>query len=791
MLVLGKPGRGKTHGALTIADMCDNRGPIFVDCGDRYMGDLLWEQVIDYGQSFKPALIKKIKEGRLSSDSIRIFNEELPGVLVRSDGDMGHIVGIDWDKATERRKLSKDTDEKERYESSVEATDRVMEIIKKVAVLEDIPTQAVNSVGLKKVPGLIKRIHDEGLTGILDEYTKSEEGSDGGLQNVLQYFSGGVNEVTITNPMRVDGEVESYTLRREDMRAGAFIYMTGNNEDDGVTTHGLPASVYSRVLIAEVLDPLPTDWKQFIGRQLTGLPVSTICSLFPDVVNNPDEKEEFGGLLREMRILGLSQEQTKQVPEYELTLLTHWKETRAAIDKLADFYRFWARIIDQDSDLYDTQNAATYKAEVEDIRSEIMGDYAQKHVVDFRKVIRDVADSLRDHPTVRKIGSGTGLRFNLAAVGKKAHVTAEDPEAIAAELGTHLSKLLYNRVCAVTQGKPRLQAILLKEGYDRGIFPPDTPIPGQQTIITLLDQDQDQYKAAGGIKNVIKLRSALASRLKRSDSSLKGKPDGQVVSMGEAAQACTELASLTVDEEAPKRDNRLIILGKDLGHMFNQAAAVDNDVLKAHGIAAPEADELVSVSDFLDSLRIPAIANANIQGIWPRDNAAGLRARPPEETPKGRENVQSVLNALEVTENSHSSKIGMQALIMQGEDGEKVPVHVVYDQTRNKALIVTEKADAATRAALSGDFTVLTYDDENLAGRITAFVNETLGDPSRPSTEEAVTQIEKALTWAFSFLVSGYDADNVKRLDVMMARRESEEHHVKTPIFLYKKAPKL
>lgn len=783
MLILGKPGLGKTHIVKTIADVCDKRGPLVVDCGDRYMGDLLWEQVIDYGQGFKSALTEKIKANALKPRSTQSLEEEFPDALVKDA--KGIITDIDWEKAAKPRKHPIPATEK--FETSVQATERVMEIIKKIAAFEDIPTQAVNSVGIKKIPGVAKQAHDQGLSLILDEYTKSEEGSDGSLQNYIQYVNGEIDEVTMTNSMKVDGDERtySYTLRRDDMRAGFCVYMTGNSEEDGVTTHTLPTSVFSRVLTAEIHDPLPTDWKHTIGRELTGLPESTILSLFPDVLNSPDDKEEFGETLRELRKLGLPEEQ--RVPEYQMTLLTNWEQTRTAIDQLADLYRFWARIINQDSDLYDSQNTAVYKTEVEEIRPEISGDYASKNIMDFRKVIRDVMEALKERPAVRKIGSGTGLRIQFSAIGKKALVTPEDPDVVASELGSHLAQILYDRICSTTQGKPHLQAALINEGFRCGIFTPDTPKPGQQTISTLLNQDQ--FKSAGGIRNVTKLRSALISRLKKTDPALQGKPDAQVISMGEAVRACEELAALTRDEEAPRRDHRLIILGKDLSHIFNQTAAVDGERLKER--PAPAADELVSVSDFLDSLKIPVIANANLQGIWPRDNARGLKNHPLPDTPRERETYQSVIQALDVTENSHSSNIGLQSLVMQGADGGKVPVHILFDQTRNKALIVTEKADEATKAALSDNFTVITYDDPNISGRISAFVNETLQDPSRPHTEEAVAQNEKALTWAFTFLVSGYDANSMHQLASMMSQRESAEHHIKTPVYLYKNVPRL
>ena len=55
MAIAGDPGSGKSHMAKMMGRVRDPRGAEVIDCGGRYMGDLLFEQVIDFGEDFKTA----------------------------------------------------------------------------------------------------------------------------------------------------------------------------------------------------------------------------------------------------------------------------------------------------------------------------------------------------------------------------------------------------------------------------------------------------------------------------------------------------------------------------------------------------------------------------------------------------------------------------------------------------------------------------------------------------------------------------------------------------------------
>ncbi|HEY8963852.1 MAG TPA: ATP-binding protein, partial [Alphaproteobacteria bacterium] len=307
-VVLGDPGVGKSHLAKMLARIRDSRGGWVMDCGGRYMSDLLFEQVIDFGEDFKSALTTRIKSGALSNPSIALLDEQAPGSLLRDSS--GKVTGINWDKVA----APKVKDKRGTLETSKEAVDRSVAIMESVAKYESIPMSAVNALGIKKQPGILIRAYQEGREVLLDEYNKSIEGSDDSLQTVLQFFAGEIDEVTVENTMKVNGREETYsfTFRRADMKPGFFITMTGNKEHDGVSTHALSRSAYSRVSPFVIEAPVAADWRHRVSQILTGLPLTTIYSMFSEQA--AADPNDFGRQMVELRLMGLSLEEKAAVP---------------------------------------------------------------------------------------------------------------------------------------------------------------------------------------------------------------------------------------------------------------------------------------------------------------------------------------------------------------------------------------------------------------------------------------------------------------------------------------------
>lgn len=768
MMIVGKPGTGKSELAKTIADVSDSRGPEIVDCGGHYLGDLLWEQVIDYGEDFKTALTERIRSGRLMQASTQILEEQFAEALVKDS--TGTITDIFWDKTALPR--NKGTADNPYFESTTEAAERAMKLIEgTIAKYEGIAAQTVNNIGMKKVPGIIKRLHDEGRTGILDEYTKAVEGSDDSLQSLLQYLNGEIHEVTFTNNMKTGGREESYsyTLRRPEMKAGFFIYMTGNDQDDGFSTHMLSKSAYSRIPVFKIEDPLAIDWKHRISQVVTGLPLSTLYSVFSATAK--EDPRDFADMLAELRLMGLSEEDRAKVPAHQLTMLGgrtvkeggevtyNWERTRTAVENLADFYMYWARIVDPRSDLYDPAKPQN-NDNIENILSEIGPAYRDECAIDFRKIIQDMGEALKVKPEVKKIEGSDCLRLNFSAVGRQVTATIVRPEMISSEIGTRLEAVLLERIGAMTIGRPKLREALVKEGRERGVLSLHAPA-GKETIAELLNQDM--LAEVGGTKNVLALREALVARLRLANPALKSKADNDVMPMDQAIAAFDELSRLSSEQAGrTSRKGRIVLLGNDLRQPFVKATALDG----ASGNNRPDASELVPVADFLESMKIPAVANLNMQGVWLDTISTENLVKPSNEmTP-----------VVQLAEGNHDSGIGVTTLMMQGADGGSMPVHVMLDEEREKGLIVTDAVDTATKAALGKDYTVVAYGDADAETQVNAFIMASLECASRKPIQ---TDLERQLTYAF-LLRAGSESEMQPLARMMTTKNLSAE----APVYL-------
>lgn len=756
MAIMGDPGSGKSHMAKMMARVRDPRGAEVVDCGGRYMGDLLWEQVIDYGEDFKTALTARIRSGNLSVPSAKILENHFADALVKDDE--GRITDIQWDKTAEPHEKEGSTKQKPIYESTEEAVERSLKLIRTVAEYEGIPTQTVNTVGVKKQPGAIIRAFKEGRELVLDEYTKSIEGSDDSLQTVLQFLTGEIDEATVENSMKVNGREETYefTFRREDVKAGFFVTMTGNKDHDGHSTHTLSRSAYSRISPFAIEDPLPVDWKHRVSQIMTGVPLSTLYAVFSDMAQ--DDPDEFGDMLVELRLMGLSDREKALVPAHQITMLKNWQQTNAAVEKLANFYMYWARIVDPQSDLYDPEKQQN-NDNIEQILPEISAGYRDECAIDFRKVIQDVGEALKIKPSVKKIQPGGGLRLNFSAVGRQqTSIPVVRPEVISSEFGSRMEDVLRERIGTITAGRPKLQEALIKEARERGIVALTSSQEAlqQQTLSQLLNQDV--FEHLGGIKSVVAIRDVLAERMKKDKPEFADKSYAEIVPMDQAAAVCDELSRMSSnDNEDTPRMGRAVLLGDDLDRIFNQVAVIDSVAGPDHKQGKPEAGQLVCTSDFLETLKIPALADINMRSIWRKTMSA--------ESPLPES--EDLTPVVQIAEGTHSSKIGITTIMTQSENGAAVPMHVMIDGERRKSLIVTEGADDKTRAALGNGYTVVNYDDPAAEGQVQAFISETLGHGSR---KDKAADLEKQVTYAF--MLRAGSAQKVQKLSRMLVTKE-------------------
>lgn len=756
VLILGGPGRGKSHVAKLAAKVADDRQPLIMDCGGRHMDDLKFETVIDFGEDYKTAIGSRVASGTLLASSIRLLEEQLPEALIKSEE--GKLTGIDWDSAVQPRKKSD-----KGKETTQEAVERSVKVFQTVAENEGIPTQSNNILGMKKIPGKLKQAHDLGLKLILDEYTKSIEGSDDGLQTVIQYLNGEIDEVTVESTMKVNGreETSSYVLRRSDMKAGFQVIMTGNEEDDGYSTHALSGSAFSRITTFLLKEPLLLDWEHRISQILTGSPLSTLCGFFSGMVQ--DDAEEFGQMLLELRDWKAQAEGKEAQISHKLRL-KNWESTRAAVKKIAEAFYFLNRIVDPASDLYDSgkaQNAAF----CEKVAPEISASFAKNAAIDFRKFIKLAERAEKARAEVGKIDTGAGKtpRLNLSALASRsmARKTA-NVVGSSAEYGSCLRREIERFIGQLTAGKPELQKAVVKEFRERGVA---FTVDGQQDTVEKL-LNVDIYSGVGGIRTVMAMRDTLAGWMKKSRPELRSKAEEEIVPLEQAVTACEEISRLSSESKNDTPDTgNLVLLSDKASQVFCRAAAVDAITRQKK----PAAAEIVNASDFLQALRIPALAQINVKGIWRHTISAGNLIPASGESPA----------IVQIAEGAHDSKIGITTLMVRGSDNKPVPMHVICDGVREKSLIVTDKVDDSVKADLGSDFTIVTFDDPHAEQQVEGFIKATLSHESRKAN---AATLERQLTHAF--VIRAGDENKIETLAHMMTNKGLP---AEMPVYLVKK----
>lgn len=754
--IFGDAGSGKSHMAKMMARVRDPRGAEVVDCGGRYMGDLLFEQVIDFGEDFKTALTNRIRMGQLSPKSIEIFDTEFPDSLERDKS--GKITDINWQKVGTAKDLG--TKDKPEFETTAEAVNRAMTLIQDtIAKWENIPTQAVNTVGIRKQPGALIRAFKEGRELVLDEYTKKIEGSDDSLQTVLQFLTGEIAEATVENSMKVNGRDETYafTFRREDMKPGFFVTMTGNKDSDGFSTHALSRSAYSRIPLFTIENPIKIDWQHRISQIMTGLPLSTLYSIFSDMAM--DSADDFAETMIGLRTLGLDDKEVKEIPAHQMTLLRNWQSTNDAIQKLAEFYMFWSRIVDPQSDLYDPQNGNNGDY-INKVLPEISASYRDETAMDFRKVIKDLSEAMKQKPHASTLKEDMNLRIDFNAVGMSKVPVEIRPEIFLAQFGTRLERVLLERIGILTKNKPNLQRAILKEARERGVL--TVADAENDTIAKLLNQDM--YQHFGGIGNISLLQSLIAERIRKSDKANAAKTDDELFGLDDAAALYTETKNTPVDADNPFTSPVVTLGDKTLV----QAIALEGHAVDQHKVTKPDTSDLVNIEDFLALLKIPSFESVNMRSIW-RKGLSNDNRLP---------NTDEYKNLTQIAEGCHDSNLGITTIMTCDSQGKELPTHVILDAVRKKSLIVTATIDDDVRVGIPENYIIVSYDDSDAETKVQAFINSSLQHEDRVDDKDLEGQLISA------FMLRAQDKRGFGPLADMMTNRD--EIFVPRPVYMVK-----
>lgn len=731
-MMIGDPGAGKSFlGALQ--GRLRSKEPVEVlDCGGKNMRELLFEMVLDFGagDALPKSIDKRLQAGTLEPMSMALL-KALPSEVVSIED--GTVKSIDWNglKAINNDKV-----------------EAAFETLKKVSKIEGLDNAGGNALGMNSQYGPLIRKFLAGEEIVLDEYNKSREGTDDNLQTVWQFCIGELKECTVENPLKnkdATAGPSEFTFRREDMKPGFFVTLTGNKKEDGVTTRSLNKSVYSRLSPQTLPDPDVIDWQHRICQMMVGLPVSTLYTTFKEQADK--DPDQFGEWLLWLRRTKAEVEGGK-VPELQETLLQNWKNVVNSSEKLARFYDKWQKMTDAEKI---TSNGNP------DLVEEVDDEYSKKEGIDFRKIKQHLEEAIPIRPRMLKEDAPRAL--DLKAWEKVPSLGEPVVENSSLNFGTRLTEFLermvYEKSGAV--GKPKLYNKLQKAMQEfalRDITLQEAARSKQRSVEEDLNisafNDRDLTKQAKMARNVF------CDFLRQSNPEIKATND-EIVTPKTFVDALT-----AISKAETAKSNELFVANRDpeslyAGHPLVSAIIKDAATYVA---AKKEIDfglnDLVHHDDFLASLAMPTVGAKNLTAVWDqnlrplmtnRQEAANANTPPAAAAGAGTPGpVMDLDESLYIAENRSDKKIATTSLqvLWTDEQGERpVSIHIVRNEARNKTLVVSEKAPSKLLSAFKEAGVI--HVDRNDANAVTK-VEQALAEITRgltPSVKERLVDAFK------------------------------------------------
>jgi hypothetical protein len=667
-MVIGDPGAGKSFmGAMQGRLRSNQRVEIF-DCGGKNMNDLLFEMVLDFGagDALPMAIDKRLAAGSLQSLSLAKL-KNLPGDSVTVED--GQVKSIDWN-----------------YFKGVAKTgevDDAFTILKEVSQIEGLDHAGGNALGMNSQYGPLIKWFMEGREGVLDEYNKSREGSDNALQTVWQFLIGELNTCTVENPLKnkdATSGPSSFTFRREDVKAGFFVTLTGNKTEDGITTRSLNKSVYSRLSPKTLPDPDVADWQHRICQMMVGVPVSTLYTVFKEQADkNP---AAFGQWMLELR---KTKAEIEGIPVSELqeTLILNWQNVVHSSEKLARFYDKWATLTNADKVMQSGNS---------DLVEEVDEEYAKKEGIDFRKIKQHLEEAIPIRPHAQSADAPVTIDFrNFTKPPVLGEKIEENPSL---NFGTRLVDFLDQTVYEKTEavGKHRLYEKLRKSMDEFGLRDLQL-VEGARSGQKSVEEDLNISAFSGNnpTKQAQMARKVLCDYLRSVDTQIVEQDDDKIMTIDRLRSALKAVGERNTAESKEiffvNRDHETLVASPLASARIEDNAAY---VAKDKELQLKRSD-LVSHEDFMAALALPVVSGKNMAAIWDGnirqlnealgDSAANQNA-PHDE-------------AIDIAENRSALGLATTTLSVLFEDAkgkaDVVSVHVVLNTARNKALVVGEK----------------------------------------------------------------------------------------------------
>ena len=731
MFLMGDAGFGKSFFAKQFGRMRDERGPIFFDCGKRNLNDILYETTIDYGETLRTAIDNHLERKSMPEARLSLLRWGLGEALIATKNEKTGktFCRIEWDEVG--LKGSDNDDKNAPPIDSHGLSQRALNALEKFCKLEGIAVDQASSLGLKMREGDLIRAFKEGREIVLDEYNKSNEGSDGGLQRVLQFLNGEEDEATVENSLKVNGQLETFrfTFKRSEMPIGFFCTLTGNDTSDGTSTRELSISANSRIEPLMIGDPKDFDWEHRISQMLTGLPITTLYRIH--MLTADEDPKDFAKQLIALRKLGLSQEEIAAIPGRQFAMLQNWKKTVDATQMLAKFYTHWKDVIDPESELYQSNSK---DAALSKIADEIEDGYKNKIVVDFRRIIKNIESSMHLKPELKAISDAN--KFSIAeacrnAKSIEAHIS--DKKDVTTVLGSNLSKTIIQTIGETTAGKPNLRTYLLNLAGNFGIIEPNLK-GGKRSKMDLLKDllNMDPYEHVGGDLSLRNMRTLIANYMRAANEDIK-------ISANDIPLSSVAAAVESVMEKTPE-----LMAGWSYALPVIGTARSDGELIEYVGIvdqaSSPEQDSNIAsltrsdvfVSTFL--FKIDKMQASKV--LWDMTDW--------KQTAERIVNGNKTLvkdKSIAYANNSHENGIRMTTLLLRDpKTNEAVSSHVFIAPENNngdKILIVTDGiADSIKRHLQKSNITIANKSVKEDIEKVDTWLNATFAGGAELSIEQ-------------------------------------------------------
>ncbi|MCC7038367.1 MAG: hypothetical protein IT560_13835, partial [Alphaproteobacteria bacterium] len=511
-------------------------------------------------------------------------------------------------------------------------------------------------------------------------------------------------------------------FRREDMKPGFFVTLTGNKKEDGVTTRSLNKSVYSRLSPQTLPDPDIIDWQHRICQMMVGLPVSTLYTAFKEQADtDPDAFGEWLMWLRKTK----AETEGGQIPELQETLLKNWKNVVNSSEKLAKFYDKWQQMTDSEKI---TSNGHA------DLVEEVDDEYSKKEGIDFRKIKQHLEEAIPIRPRMQKEDAPRPMSMgNWDKAPKLSEPVEENPSLnFGTRLTEFLERMVYEKSGAV--GKNKLYMKLQKGMQEfalRDITLQEAARSKQRSVEEDLNisafNDRDLSKQA------IMARKVFCDFLRQTNPEITATND-EIVTPKKFLDALTYVSQ---KDSAPT--NELFVTNRDpesvfAGHPLAGAIIKDTAV---YALQNKDLDftlkDLVHHDDFMASLAMPTVGAKNLSAVWeqnirPLTKGAANDSAAPAAAPASSGSILDHDEALFIAEGKSDKKIATTSVqvLYSDEQGERpVTIHIVRNEARNKTLVVSEKAPSKLLSAFK-EAGVIHVDrhDANAEAKVDAAITE-------------------------------------------------------------------